>query len=143
MEIAYEELIKEIFEYEHGERTKLSNTQLVAADEIRSVNAYPLLVYRINQLAEANYKDDHYKVHNICYDVFTYIENDIDPENMYQLIICNNYYQIYKFDQRNYDRRVLVCEFSMPGKIYSFNGGTILIVIGKGCSGIKYKNIEI
>ena len=141
MEIAYEKLIKDIFEYEHGDRTNLSTTQLVSADEIDAINTYSNLVYRINQITEANYNDMHYKLHNVYYDVFTYIDFEIDTERMYQLIICNNYYQVYRFNQKDYNTRKVVCEFSMPGKVYTFYSGTVIIVVGKGCNGIEYKEI--
>lgn len=140
---AYEDLIRSIHRYEHGREEELDNLQLCFANEVNMANNFYDASYRINRITESTYNDIHYKIGDTYYDLFTYIKEDTDTDNLYQVIACNNYYQILKFKQNDYDNRKLVCEFNMPGKVYSFYSGTLIVVIGRGSSDIEYKELEV
>ncbi len=144
---AYEDLITSIHKYEHGHEEALDNLQLCFANEVNTANNFYDASYRINRITESTYNDIHYKIKNLYngytyYDLFTYIKEETDTNHLYQVIVCNNYYQIFKFKQDDYDNRKIVSEFEMPGKVYSFYSGTLIIVIGRGSKDIDYKELE-
>ena len=100
---AYEEIITSIHRYEHGRSEELDNLQICFANEVNTANNFYDASYRINRITESTYNDIHYKIGDTYYDVFTYIKEDTDLDNLYQVIVCNNYYQIWKFKQfRNF-----------------------------------------
>jgi hypothetical protein len=141
MSIDCDNLIKKIYEFEN-ECNSISNTELCFADEIHAANTYYESSYKVNRLAESSYTDMHFKIKDTYYDLFYHIDEEIDTDNLYQIIVCNNYYQIFKFRQNDYDRRKLVSEFRMPGKVYSFYSGSVIIVAtDKPCSDNRYKEL--
>lgn len=141
--INFEELIKSIYEYEHGKKL-LSATELCLANEVDTANRYYESSYRINRVTESNYIDIHFKIKNTYYDLFYFINEDIDVDNLFQVIVCNNYYQVFKFKQNDYEHRQLVSEFEMPGKVYSFYSGSIVIVAThKSCGNNRYTEISL
>ena len=139
---AYEEIITSIHRYEHGRSEELDNLQICFANEVNTANNFYDASYRINRITESTYNDIHYKIGDTYYDLFTYIKEDTDLDNLYQVIVCNNYYQIWKFKQSDYEHRKVVSEFNMPGKVYSFYSGTLIVVIGKGCKDVEYIELE-
>ena len=142
MSINFEELVKSIYDYEHN--SNMVNTiQLCFANEVDSANTYYESSYKVNRLAESSYIDMHFQIGNEYYDLFYHINEDMDIDNLYQIIVCNRYYQIFKFKQNDYDHRRLVSEFEMPGKVYSFYSGSVVIInTKKRCNDNRYKEIQ-
>lgn len=143
MSFAYDELIRAIHKYERNMDEDLSLMQLCFANEISSANNYYESSYKINRITESSYDDIHFEIEGVFYDVFIYQQEHTDPSNLYQIIICNNFYQIFKFKQDEYDKRKLVSEFEMPGKVYSFYSGSVVVVVGRGCKGNIYKRVTL
>lgn len=142
MSINFEELVKSIYDYEHNNNT-VTTTQLCFANEVDSANTYYESSYKVNRLAESSYIDMHFQIGNEYYDLFYHINEDMDIDNLYQIIVCNRYYQIFKFKQNDYDHRRLVSEFEMPGKVYSFYSGSVVIInTKKRCNDNRYKEIQ-
>lgn len=139
-----EYLVKSIYSYNrHGQTNEYPPTSMIIANEIDSANRYYEASYKINRLAESTYEDYHYKFKNEYFDVFLLIDSDTDTSKLMQVIICNNYYQVFKFHQKNYDGRILVSEFGFPSSVYSFGSGAVLIVAKREpTKGIKYEDIS-
>jgi hypothetical protein len=115
---------------------KNTPVDIIIADELQSVDFIDPL-YKILKITKCDYYDYHYKCNGNAYDVFVYNDYDMDVSKLYQLIICNNYTQVIKFNQSNYAARNIVSEFGNPGKVYSFYDGTIIVV-----EPIKESNVE-
>lgn len=140
---AYEELVRAIHKYERHQDEDLSLMQLCFANEINSSNNYYESSYKINRVTESSYNDIHFEIDGVFYDVFSYLQENTDINNLYQVIVCNNFYQVFKFKQDEYDKRKLVSEFEMPGKVYSFYAGSVIVVVGRGCKGVVYKRVTL
>lgn len=110
------------------------------ADEVQSVDFFDPL-YKILKITRFDYIDYHYISHNKYFDVFIFKDQDINTSNLYQLIVCNNYTQVIKFDQSNYSGRIIVSEFGNPGKVYSFYDGSVIVVEPIKPSNVYYQYI--
>lgn len=120
-------LIKEIYKFTHCIDEELDVNELCFANEINSVN-YMESFYKLIDLTKYSYYNYHMKVKDKYYEIFLFKDEDIDLENLYQVIICNNYTQVFKFKQDEYDNRKLVANFKNPGRVYSFHNGYVIIV---------------
>ena len=138
-----ENLVRAIFKYTHGIDEKLTLVELCFANEINSVNHVESF-YKIIELIRADYKYYHYTLNDSYYDVFIYEDEDVNPDNKYQCILCDNYTQVFNFKEGEYHKKQLVSSFRNPGRLYSFvNGYVIVVENNKKIDGIKYKEINL
>lgn len=120
-------LIKEIYTYTHCIKEELNINELCFANEIDSVN-YIESFYKLIDLTKNSYYNYHMKVKDKYYEIFIYKDEEIDIENLYQVIICNNYTQVFNFKQDDYENRKLLANFKNPGRVYSFYNGYVIII---------------
>lgn len=102
---------------------------LMIANEINSVH-HINSTYKLIPIAAKGYTDSHYSFNNKYYDVFKIESMDINYENLYQIILCDNYAEILKFPQDKYHEcKKYVSRFSLiEPHIYSFYDDSIIIV---------------
>ena len=137
-----ENLVKYIYKYNNTVIDKLSIVDLCFANELNSVN-YTYSLHKLLSITENDYKDFHYCINNFYYEIYMYIDLEPNLDNLYQMISCNNYTQIWKFKQNEYDKKILVSEFKNPGKIYSFFDGTVIIIESDKKMNLDYQYINI
>lgn len=130
-----EKLLKDLYNFNYNDHIKndINPTQVSFANEV-------LLAENVNSLAKLSdlirysYEDYHYSIidsnnrsHN--YEIFKFKKYDIDPKNLYQIIGCNGWIDIYKFSQDNYDKKKTVAHFMTPSAlVYSFYDGLLIII---------------
>ena len=142
------ELVKAIEKYyKIREDQKVSDdpVMMMLANEIMSTNIYDSM-YKLIPLISHAYKDSHYKIGNKYYDVFKFLDEDIDYSNLYQIVLCDNYVDICKFPQNDFYSRVYVSRFSLKDQhIYSFYDKDMIVVETKRHeqSMVKYEEIEV
>ena len=137
-----EVLIKSIYKFTHGMSEHLSPVEICFANEINSVN-YMESFYKLLDLTKTNYINYHMNIKEIYYEIFLYDGNDPDIENLYQMIVCNNYTQVFNFKQNDYDHRKIVACFENPGKVYSFFDGFVIVIESNEKLDFNYKELEI
>ena len=135
------ELIKIINDWDNFYKYKtLDEKMIIIADEINSVNNFNG-TYKLLPITTKAYTDTHYSYNNKYYDIFRLKSQDIDYESMHQVILCDNYAEVLRFPQDNYEKRKYVSRFSLLNpKIYSFFDGSIIVIETKdGRSEEPYK----
>lgn len=135
------ELIKIINDWDNFYKYRtLDEKMLIIANEINSVNNFNG-TYKLLPITTKAYIDTHYSYNNKYYDIFKLKSQDMDYENMHQVILCDNYAEVLRFPQDNYEKRKYVSRFSLlDPKIYSFFDGSIIVVETKdGRSEEPYK----
>lgn len=105
----------------------IKSDNLLSANEFNSVN-YIDSSYKLNELAKHDYSNYHYKINDIVYDVYIFQDEDTNIHNLLQLILCNNYVQIIRFDQNDYNNRKYLSSFSISDKVYSFFDSMVIII---------------
>lgn len=131
--------IKEFLYY----KSEKSTDDILLADELNSANYYDSS-YKIIDIFKHDYIDYHFQFEDkeVFYDVFVYQDEEINYERMYQLILCDNYVEIVRFIKDNYDKRIMVTEFKLPQRIYSFyDRGVVIVEKSYPTKGIEYKKI--
>lgn len=142
MNDSLETLIKSIYKFTHGLTENLNPVELCFANEINSVN-YIESFYKLLDLTKTNYVNYHMKINENFYEIFVHIGEDPDINNLYQMIVCNNYTQVFNFKQDDYDHRKMVACFENPGKVYSFFDGYVIVIESKNKMNFEYKNLEL
>ena len=135
-------LIKYIYKYTHGLTDHLSTIEICFANEINSVN-YMESFYKLLDLCKSNYIDFHKKINEKYYEVLLYKDEDIDPDNIFQCIVCNNYTQVFKFKEGDYEHRKTLANFKNPGKIYSFYDGYVIVIENDNKMDFNYEELDI
>ena len=110
------------------------------SNEVCSSN-YIDCTYKLIELSKHSYDNYHFSIDDRFYEAFIYRNELTDTDNLYQVILCNNYTQIYKFKQSDYSNRQMVGSFKNPGRIYSFLDGSILIVQNDRCLNFNYEKL--
>ena len=131
--------IKEYFIY----HTDKNSFDILLSDELDSVN-YMDSSYKIIDIFKHDYIDYHFKFsdQNKFFDIFIYQNEDINIERKYQMILCDNFVQIFRFSDKNYNNRVLVTDFKLPVKIYSFFDKSLIIIEKEiNTDGLNYETI--
>ena len=136
------DLVKVIYNMNFGYTDKLTKEQMIIANEVTEGN-YHCSSYKLLCLAEHKYMDYHFCVNNIYYEVFVYIDEDIDTESLLQLIFCNGYGQIIKFKQWEYDKRTYISNFKMSDRVMSFRNGQVIIIETRDESRIDYESLSV
>lgn len=119
-------LIKSIHSYLHNISDK-NMIDIILANEINSAN-YVNCYYKLDSLYQHNYQDYHFIIGSDKYDVFVYVGERIDESNLLQVILCNNYIEIIKFAQGNYDNGKKVCYCHNSVSIYSFFDSSVIAI---------------
>lgn len=120
------EIVKHIYLYDVSKRED-NHINLMISNELDTSNYYDTQ-FKIIPITTHNYDHLHYKVCNELYDVFVYRDYDIDKTNMYQIIMCNNYTDVYNFEDGKYDDKIKVCSFKNPTSIFSFFDSSVIVV---------------
>ena len=114
-------------------------TDIMISNEVNSSN-YMDSSFKLNELYKHTYIDYHIRIGDNYYDVFAYTREETDKDNLLQIILCNNYVEIYKFSQDNYDNRVKVSRFnSLTSKIYSFYDSSIIVIESDTPADVEYE----
>ena len=101
---------------------------LMIANEVNSVHIYNC-TYKLIPITTKGYIDSHYSFNNKYYDIFKIEREGINYDNMYQIILCDNYAEILKFPQDKYEDRKYVSRFSLlDPHIYTFYDDSIIII---------------
>lgn len=135
-------LIKVIYNMNFGYTDKLTKEQMIIANEVTEGN-YHCSSYKLLSLAEHKYMDYHFCVNDIHYEVFVFIDEDIDTGSLLQILFCNGYGQVIKFKQWEYDKRDYIANFKMTDRIMSFRNGEVIIIETKEESRIKREQISV
>ena len=135
------ELLKIINEWDEFYKNSTYNEKLlIIANEINSVNIYNS-TYKLLPITTKAYIDTHYCYNNKYYDIFKLVGQEINYDNMHQIILCDNYAEVLRFPQDNYEKRKYVSRFSLlDPKIYTFYDDSIIVIETKdGRSEEPYK----
>lgn len=123
-----EDLVKYIYLYTNNRTEKLSLIDLCFANEISSTKHYDSK-FKLQDLTKHKYRNLHYKIENTYMEVFIYESEDVDVNEMYQIIECNNFIQVLKFKQDEYDKRKVAVELSgVENNVFSFFSGSCIVV---------------
>ena len=116
---------------------------LMIANEINSANMYDS-IYKLVPIVKSTYEDYHYKIDNKYYDVFVFIYDYIDHDRLMQMILCDNYAEIVKFKQNEYDKRKFISKFNVwEPHVYTFYDGEVIVIESTdGKCETGYKEIE-
>ena len=116
-----------------------SLTDIMISNEVNSSN-YMDSSFKLNELYKHTYIDYHIRIDDNYYDVFAYVREETDKNNLLQIILCNNYVEIYKFSQDDYNNRLKVSRFnSLTSKIYSFYDSSIIIIKSDTPADVEYE----
>ena len=115
---------------------------LIISDELDSVNYYDNQ-FKLLSITKHDYDHQHYKIDNDIFDIFIYRGQEINKFNLYQMIICDNYTEIYNFKQGEYSNKIKVCSFKIPTSIFTFFDNSIIIIKNGINSDCKYETISI
>lgn len=127
-----EEILKELYLFNYEYNSNIDAVQLSFANEsLLSGNVDSLS--KLTDLTKYSYNDYHYtiidKINNFHnYEVFILKDFDIDPNNLYQIIACNKWVDIFKFSQNDYDNKKIIAHFINPTLVYSFYDGSLIII---------------
>ena len=101
---------------------------LMIANEINSANLYDS-VYKLVPIVKSTYEDYHYKINGKYYDVFVFIDDYIDRNRLMQMILCDNYVEIVKFKQDEYDKKKFISKFNLwEPHVYTFYDGEVIVI---------------
>lgn len=136
------EILKHIYSYSDLTKTERDSIDLMIANELDSVNYYDNQ-FKILSVTKHDYDHLHYKIRNEFFDVFVYRDYNVDKTNMYQIVMCNNYTDVYNFEDGKYDNRIKVCSFKVPVSIFSFFDNSIIVVKNSSYSECNYDEIVL
>ena len=128
-----EDFAKRIVEHIHAFRNYhkeyvQDEFDIMIYNEIAS-SSYFETEYKILPICKKAYKDVHYKIDNVFYDVFLYVDANIDYGNLYQIILCDNYAEILSFPQNDYKQKKYVSRFSLiTHRVHSFYDGSLIVI---------------
>jgi len=134
------EILKHIYSYNDLNKSERNSIDLIISNELDSVNYYDSQ-FKILPITKHNYDHLHYKINNELFDVFIYRDYDVDKSNMYQIVMCNNYTDVYNFEDGKYDNKVKVCSFKIPVSIFSFFDSSVIVVKNSSYSECNYDEI--
>lgn len=136
------DIIKHIEYYNYFEKKEKDTIDILISDEMDSVNYYEK-EFKLIPIIKYDYDHKHYKINDNHYEVFIYKDSEIDSENMFQLIMCNNYIEIYNFKNRDYDNRIKICGLKTFTPIYSFFDNSIIIIKNTKYSDCEYETLMV
>ena len=136
------EIIKCIASYNDPLKKEKTFIDLIISDELDSVNYYDNQ-FKLLSITKHDYDHQHYKIDNDIFDIFIYRGQEINKFNLYQMIICDNYTEIYNFKQGEYSNKIKVCSFKIPTSIFTFFDNSIIIIKNGINSDCKYETISI
>ena len=136
------EIIKCIASYNDPLKKEKTFIDLIISDELDSVNYYDNQ-FKLLSITKHDYDHQHYKIDNDIFDIFIYQGQEINKFNLYQMIICDNYTEIYNFKQDEYSNKIKVCSFKIPTSIFTFFDNSIIIIKNGINSDCKYETISI
>lgn len=116
---------------------------IMIANEINSANVYDT-VFKLVPIVKSTYEDYHYKIDNKYYDVFVFIDEYTDRNRLIQMILCDNYAEIVKFKQDEYNKKKYISKFNLLEPcVYTFYDGEIIVIESTdGKCETGYKEIE-
>ena len=136
------EIVKSIASYNDPFKKEKTSVDLMISDELDSVNYYDNQ-FKLLSITKHDYDHQHYKIDNDFFDVFIYRGYEINKDSLYQMIICDNYTEVYNFKQGEYPMKVKVCSFKIPTSIFAFFDSSVIIVKNGIHSDCQYETISI
>ena len=123
-----EDLVRYIYLYTNNRTEKLSLIDLCFANEIYSTKRFDSK-FKLQDLTKYKYRNLHYKINDTYIEVFVYVSEDVDVNEMYQIIECNNFIQVLKFKQDEYEKRKVAVELTgVENNVFSFFDGYCIVV---------------
>ena len=127
----------------HHKQNTLDDFDIMIFNEVTS-SSYFDSAYKLLPICRKSYRDIHFKIDDSYYDVFSYLADKIDYDNLYQIILCDNYAEIINFPQNDYDKKRYASRFSLiSNRVHSFYDESLIVIeTSEGRSDSKYINLS-